>query len=133
MGVAYCVATEKTLAGVEVEDFGSKALARADEHFEKDAVYETAGVLPLMHFFGDDPRDMLGDEGFDDVPEENISEKWFDAADGLGTVAALKRHLEGNPKMLKNSKAVLADLDHLEQLLTACQQQGVRWHLSMDF
>jgi hypothetical protein len=65
MGVAYFVSTESPIDGAAPEDFDGKALARADEYFEK-AVYSQAGVKPLMEFFGDDPRDLLGDEGFED-------------------------------------------------------------------
>ena len=132
MGVAYYISTEKELEGVAVEDFGGKPLAHADDYFEQNNIYEAAGVLSLMDFFGDDPRDTLGSEAFDNVPEENLVEKWFEAAEGLRTVAALKKHLEEKPKALKNPKGVLEDLNDLEHVLTICQQREIKWHLSLD-
>jgi hypothetical protein len=86
-----------------------------------------------MGFLGDDPRALLDDADFDDAAEGTVTETWFGAGEGLRSVAALKQYLDQHAGVMKQHKAVRDELEYLEQVLVACREQGVRWHLSMDF
>src|SRR5690242_10573970 len=66
-----------------------------------------------------------------------IEEQWFSPADGLRTVRALLEHLDENPRSFKGDEvdpaAIEEDLEAIEQIISAAQKAGVRFHLSIDY
>ena len=88
--------------------------------------------LPSLHEFinmsSDDLADVLG-EGFE-LPD--LEEEWFEADDGLRIFGALREHLSTNPAALKNSKAVVDDLDEYIEVLQQAKAIGAKWHLAVD-
>ena len=131
MGVAYYLTTEADIDGFDPTDFGGKAPAKADDYLEK-TVCKPLGLRALVDFFGDDPRDLLGDEEFEDVPEDTLGELWFDAAEGLPTVDAMLAHLRQHPGVIPLQEMAEAELAQVKAVLEACRERGIRWHLSMD-
>lgn len=132
MGVAYYLTTEVDIDGFDPTDFGGKALAKADDYLE-EAVCKPLGLRALVDFMGDDPRDLLGDEDFEDVPEENLAEQWFDAAEGLASVDAMLAHLRRHPGVIPQQARAEEELAQVKAVLETCRERGIRWHMSMDF
>lgn len=132
MGVSYFVTTEAEIDGYEPDEFDGKALAKADDYLE-ESVCKPLGLKALIDFMGDDPRELLGEEDFEGVPEETLTEQWFDASDGIASINAMLAHLQQNPSVVQRQSAVEKDLLELKVVLEECQKNGVRWHMSMDF
>ena len=63
-------------------------------------------------------------EGLEIPPEQ-----WFDPNEGLRTVRGLLDYLRRHPV----APDVAEDLEAMEQVLTAAAEQGVRFHLAVDF
>lgn len=133
MGVAYYLSTETKIDGLDIDDFGGKCLAKADDHFEKN-VYGRLGIQPLLEFMGDDPRDLWDGDAFDDmeIDPAMLAERWFAPEAGLQTITALMAYLQANPGIVAGQADVLEELQQIERMLLVCQAHGIRWHLSMD-
>jgi hypothetical protein len=69
------------------------------------------------------------------VPEglEIPAEQWFEPAEGLMTVRGLLNHLRADPSGVRNIERVISDLEATEQVLVAAADQGVCFHLAVDF
>ena len=138
MGAALYIALEKDIPDVDPFVDG-KALSTAEKRL--DALAKKLGVTALMDDFSVDPQDVLDffeseaeatGEPMQEVPPF-AAEKWFDPAEGLRTVRALRSYLITNTAELRNTKAVLRDLDDFEKVLDNALSHGVRWHLAVDF
>ena len=110
------------------------ALSGAERKLERIAT--ELNVTPLMEFFGHNPEDaaaFIDDEGGD--PDEiNIpDEAWFDAADGLKTADALVNYLSQHTDAIPNAVGVGAELNEWQAVLKRAADEGVRWHLEVDF
>ncbi len=82
-----------------------------------------ARSLPtLMSFFSVSPDHGLA---LDQPPPE----KWFSANDGLGTINGLLDEAENH----KLDARVVADLREFRSVLEKAKQNGVGWHLAVDF
>lgn len=108
-----------------------KALARCAD--ELDAVAEGAGVPSLFDFFAvsDDMLAELGDALVE--PVEGIAPRtWFEPAEVLPTVAALRRALTERGGAVSEPEAVLADLAAYDSVLQRASGLGLRCHVTVD-
>jgi hypothetical protein len=133
MSVAYFIVLEREVPGLDPLVNG-KAVGRASET-ALTKLCTALNVTPLADFVSHDPEELasfLEDAGID-PPADLPAEQWFDAATGLATVRALRKHLVDDPKALKNATAILRDLKEFEAVLERAQKANVRWHLAVDF
>lgn len=131
MSLAYYIVVERDLPDFDPFVNG-KAVGHADET-ALAAIYEQLGVKDLMEFASSNREELAGFFEEVELPENLPEEEWFAASDGLATVRALRRHLQANPGDLDNSAAVLADLEEMETVLRRLDEEGVRWHLAIDY
>ena len=138
MSAALFIVLKKDIPGFDPFVNG-KALSAAEKKL--DALAKKLGVTPLMDFFSADPQevlDFLEDEaratGQASSPPAGLTvEQWFDPADGLRTVRALRAHLGANPNAVRNAPDVIGDLDEFERVLGRAAAKKVRWHLAVDY
>lgn len=133
----------------KVPDYdGNDRFALAMVFFEKEfeELAKRLGVAPLVKFYSDDPEtleDWFDEDYFDDPQElERLKEKegpeeFFDPADGLKSVSALRAHLETSPmgimKYEKNIDSRLLDeLTEVEQSLSKAAACGAKFHFLVD-
>ena len=62
------------------------------------------------------------------IPEE----RWFFAAERLPTLRGLADWVRSTPMVVRGRKRVLADLEHMEQILERAAREGIEWHLALD-
>ena len=132
MSVALYIVAEQTIPGFDAASVCGKALEKAQNRL--DALARSHDLTPVSDFISIDPdeaADFLEGEGIDDV--EIPAEQWFDAADGLKTIQGLLGAVRADPAKLKNADRVLEDLEAIEKVLLAADEQGVRFHLAVDF
>jgi hypothetical protein len=134
MSVALYVALEKEVPGFDASSVCGKLLAKAQESL--DAIARRQGLTPLEDFIRAAPEDLLAfleDSG--GVPEgvEMPAEDWFAPSEGLKTVRGLLRHLRHDPSAVRHAEEVCDDLEAAGRVLAAAAQQGVRFHLAVDF
>jgi hypothetical protein len=138
MGAALYIVLEKDVPGLDPFVNG-KALSASEKRL--DALAKKLRVSPLMDFFSINPGDALDfieeeaeatGEAVGELPLM-AAEQWFEAAEGLRTVRALRAHLSANPTALRNTNAVMSDLDEFATVLDKASSQKVRWHLAVDF
>lgn len=132
MGFAHYISLEDETMDV-VSEVDGKSVARAIE--ELGQMCKELSVPELDSFLGqslDEISDLMGNEI---TPEEGVdpSAKWFEANEGLVVVEALLTALSSNPRRLKGTKGVVADLEGYKSILTRAREAKVRWHLAMDF
>lgn len=83
----------------------------------------------------------LGHKSFDDFLSQDLSEfgmektaaEWFDAAEGVAWVTALKEHIAAHPETVQDASAVVDDLDEFRRVLEEAQRRRLKWHLEIDF
>ena len=71
------------------------------------------------------PKACDHDLALDQLP----TEKWFSADDGLKTINGLLDEAENH----KLDARLVADLRELKSVLEKAKQNGVGWHLAVDF
>lgn len=142
MGLAYYIVGE-----MAVDDFDTFVDGKALGHTDEDALETlclSLEVVPLLDFLSQDPEDLRDmfeaehDEDEEDVaPGDYPDEEWFSAVDGLATVRALIAHLAEHPDELPadgfDADAVLEDLKAFERILVRFDDEGIRWHLAVDY
>ena len=128
MSVAFYIVLDNEEPGFETFVNG-KSIAKETKKLDK--ISKKLGVPTFDDFntmSADDIGDLLGEEI--DIPGHE--EKWFSADEGLSFVAALKKHINENPKDVKDAKGVLEDLDEYEDVLKKAKGIGAKWHLNLD-
>ena len=58
-------------------------------------------------------------------------EQWFSAEEGLLTIRRLRE--TARAEKIDNLAKILADLDEFERILEVAKEQGVGWHLAVDY
>src|SRR5262249_46126323 len=104
------------------------------------------GVVPLTEFYSDNPDslDHDFDEDFFDDPAKLEAlkqsfgpEEFFDPAEALKSVTALRDHLRESPLKLEKppfrgaervARELIDDLTEVERSLNLAKSQGVRFH-----
>ena len=112
-----------------------RAVARHEDALEKLAL--KLGVRPLIDFFSADQNAMavLVEEGAGDRSMMNnmLPPQWFRGDEGLLTVRALLKELEGEPQQLgSEGTMVVAELREYETVLRKTAERGAKWHLAVS-
>lgn len=129
MGSAYFIATEREISGYDAAEIEGKMLSMADMQLEKSGFYAKSGVKGLHHFCGDDISDLFDEEDLEGI---ETGETWFDASEGLATVEALLNYLKSTPDVVRHQGIVIDDLQTFQSALKRCEEEGVKWYLSID-
>jgi hypothetical protein len=127
LSAAWYIALEREIPGFDPFVNG-KAVAQGGEKL--DTLAKQKGVPTLMSFFSVSPEELVGfaeDHGV--KLKQQSSEKWFSAEDGLNTVNSL---IEEGEKRQLDSRTI-ADLREFQKVLEVAKQNGVGWHLAVDF
>jgi hypothetical protein len=133
MSLAYYIVVKPKGKGFD-PTLDGKAIGHANQK-AMTKLCKTLKVRPLEDFVSQDLIELaefLEDEGVD-APDNLTAEEWFTAEEGLATVRALRQHLDENPKALKDSAAICADLAEYERVLEQIKKKKVQWHLAVDF
>ena len=130
MSAAWFIVLEREIP--EFDPFvNGKALAKAGKELERLA--KDAGVKPLMEFFSVSADEMggIGEEfGLDLRARSRMpADQWFSPEEGLRSVLAL---LEAAEKR-GGSERMANDLKEFQKVLEVAKENGVRWHLAVDF
>lgn len=135
---------DREVAGYAPEDRYSLACVYFEAEFEQLA--KLLGVAPLTAFYSDDPNSLDNnfDEDFFDDPAELEAlkqkmgpEKFFEPADALKSVTALRDHLRESPLKLEKppyrgaervAHELIDELTEVERSLNLAKSQGVKFH-----
>jgi hypothetical protein len=126
MGAAYYIVLDNKDPGFDTFVNG-KAVSRDAKGIAKIAatlnlpdINDLASFADLSAEFGVDPA------------LEAAQEKWFEPAEGLAWVRAVRQYARANPTSLKAPDRVLAELDEYEELLEKARGIGSKWHFAID-
>jgi len=133
MSVALYIFLERRVPGLD-DHVNGKALGRAGKLL--DELAEKAGTKSLMKFFSASQEEMSEfASGHGMAVEENATlfppEQWFPAEEGLVTIRGLRE--AARTEKIDNWEKILADLDEFERVLDVAREQGVGWHLAVDY
>lgn len=127
LSVAWYIVLEREIFGFD-HAVNGKALAKAGDQL--DSLAKAKSLPTLMSFFSASPEELTGfasDHGL--ALDQPPPEKWFSADDGLKTISGLLDEAENH----KLDARVVADLRELKSVLEKAKQNGVGWHLAVDF
>jgi hypothetical protein len=130
---SYYIVLERTIPNFDGYVNGNM-LSKESDTLERLA--KKSGVTPLLSFFSVDPEEvtsLVGDEGetIERLSGKAPKEQWFDAEDGLSTVRALVDSLQ---RMQSTAgERLVAELREFERVLVAAHEQGIGWHLGIDY
>ena len=133
MSAALYIVLEREGVGSDASVNG-KALSKAETAL--DQIARQLSVTPLMEFFSLDPEEaaeVVEEHGGDPDTMEFEEEQWHEASSGLASVRALRDYVAKQPSSGPNAGGVIADLADFERVLQSAQEQGLRWHLSVDY
>lgn len=135
---------DRDIASYEAIDRYSLACVYFEPEFE--ALAKQLGVRPLTDFYSDDPNslDDCFDEDFFDDPAElealkqkHGPEEFFDPADALKSVIALRDHLRESPLKLKKpphrgqdrvARELIEELAEVERSLNLAKLQNAKFY-----
>lgn len=127
MSVAWYIVLEREIPGFDHSVNGT-AVAKAGERL--DSLAEEKGLPNLMSFFSISTEELAGfAEGHGVSLKQSPPQRWFSADDGLKTVNGLIDEAE---KYALDAR-VIADLREFQTVLKMAKQNGVAWHLAVDF
>ena len=162
MGAAYSIVSERPIDGFDLFVHG-EAVAGASDRLERLAAdagvrtlmdffsMEEAEVDALFDLLVLDPDAAEGEAELrspeppssteDEVPtlDETPPAVWFEARDGLVTVHALIEAIHNQPtpetpdSYEPTPEAILDDLKKFAAVLGHLADEGIRWHLAVDF
>jgi phosphosulfolactate phosphohydrolase-like enzyme len=128
MGVSCYIVLDKE--DVDFDSFvNGKAVAKAAEDLAD--VCAKLGLPPLDDFLAmsaNDIEDLLDEDV--DIPV--LGETWFTPDEGLKLIGAVFRHLQANPKDVKDPHGVLEDLAEYSQVLTRAKAVDAKWRFHLD-
>ena len=95
-----------------------------------DSLAKAKSLPTLLSFFSVSPEERTGFASDHDLAlDQPPPEKWFSADDGLKTISGLLDEAENH----KLDARVVGDLRELKSVLEKAKQNGVGWHLAVDF
>jgi hypothetical protein len=131
MSVAWYIVLERKISGFD-HSVNGKALGHASEVLK--ALAEKAGVQSLMDFFSASAEDLAGfseDQSVDLNKTKLPPTKWFSAEEGLKTVCALIQEVQNGE--IEQADKIVDDLTEFKNVLEVARNNGVGWHLAIDF
>ena len=108
-----------------------KALAREADRL--DTAARRCSVTAITALLSESQAALIAqlkEEGFDPSKMRLPPELWFDSAEGLKTVRGLAAHVEANLNDFKQPNPILKELRAAENLLSAAETAGVRFHFT---
>jgi hypothetical protein len=125
MSVSFCVVFEG-----EVPPYGTlgndhNLLVRKQRNL--DQLAEANGLTPLSQFENYAPEDFDAETQPVDMPPL----QWFSATDGLAALTALVDYLTGHPEALRDSEAVITELEQIADELQTADRIGVRFRFAI--
>ncbi len=83
----------------------------------------------------------LGLKVFEDYAFQDLSEfggpdmepVWFDAQEGIRWASMIAKELNQEGNAIKDAEAVIGDLEDFLRVFREADQQGLKWHLELDF
>ena len=135
MAFAIIVTLEKELPGTAAAAYAKaktgKALAREAEKLDFAARCKgVAQPSPLLSESQTALIEQLKADGFDPAKMRIPPENFYPAADGLKVVRALHEYVSEKLNDFKQPNPILRDLKAAEELLTAADAAGVRFHFT---
>ena len=133
MALAYIVTLEKELpaSAAYTKAASGRALARESERLDTAARIRKVSALTSM--LSENPAALIAqliEEGFDPARMRFPAEAWFSASDGLTTIRALAEQVSANLNNFKQPNPILRDLKAAEEILSAAEGTGVRFHFT---
>src|SRR4051812_45258855 len=126
MGAAYYIVLDNKDAGFDTFVNG-KAVSRDAEGIAKiAAALNLPDINDLANF-----SDLAAEFGVDSRLEA-AREKWFEPAEGLAWVRAVRDHISANPGFLAAPDRVLSELDEYGKVLVNAGRIGAKWHFAID-
>jgi hypothetical protein len=129
---AFYIVLQEKIPGVDATGMEGRALSKHSETLE--GLAKQASVKPLLSFFSANPEEASGllDEGGVGQPDVAIpDEQWFQADEGLATIAALLLSLAAAPSA--EALAMARELVQFQHVLKAARSRNIRWHLGIDY
>jgi hypothetical protein len=127
LSVAWYIVLERETRGFD-HIINGKAVAKAGDQLASLAMEK--GLPTLMNFFSASPEELVGFAGDHGVSlNQPPRQKWFSADDGLKTINGL---IDGAEKRKLDAR-VIDDLREFKTVLEIAKQNGVAWHLAIDF
>jgi hypothetical protein len=127
LSVAWYIVLEREIRGFD-HIVNGKAVAKAGDQLDSLAMEK--GLPTLMNFFSASPEELIGFAGDHGVSlKQPPRQKWFSADDGLKTINGL---IDGAEKRKLDAR-VIDDLREFKTVLEIAKQNGVAWHLAVDF
>ncbi len=129
---AFYIVLQQTISGVDATGLEGHALSKYN--VELEALAKQAGVNPLLSFFSATAEDVMGLLDDDGAEKQTIpipEEQWFQAEEGLNTIAALLQSMADTPQL--EGSRLTAELAEFQRVLQAAQARNIRWHLAIDY
>jgi hypothetical protein len=133
MRLGLYVSLEREVPGVDPLAMDGKSLAGAQ--FILDEIARQLRVRPLRSLLCTDRKealDFLEDIGVDPDEITLPEEEWYPPSEGRKTVRRLLDHLGRAPENVPNADRVVADLEAIDRVLAAAEEQQVRFHFALD-
>jgi hypothetical protein len=126
MGAAYYIVLDNKDPGFDTFVNGKAVSRDADGIAKVAATLNLPDINDLASF-----ADLAAE--FDVDPDlEAAQGKWFEPAEGLAWVRAMRDYVRGNPDWLKAADRVLSELDEYEKVLMGAERIGAKWHFAID-
>jgi hypothetical protein len=128
MGIAYYIVLNNDEPGFDTFVNG-KAVARCVNQI--DAISKKIGLPKLDDFVGmssDDISDIIGEDL--DISEQEGT--WFTIDEGIKFLDTLEKYIQENPIEVKDSEAVLEDLEQYLKILSKARSINAKWHFNID-
>jgi hypothetical protein len=129
---AFYIVLQQKISGVDATGLEGRALSKFSDKLE--ALAEQAGAKPLLSFFSATAADVMGLLDDDEAGKPRIpipEEQWFQAEEGLKTIAALLQSLADTPQ--PEGSRLTAELTEFQRVLQTAQARNIRWHLAIDY
>jgi hypothetical protein len=129
---AFYIVLQEEIPGVDAIGLDGRALSKYSAKLV--VLARQAGVRSLTAFFSVDREEVVGLLGEEEIGQRGpqIPEKqWFEAEDGLSTVAALLKSLGDLPP--SESTNLARELSEFQRVLQSAKSRNIRWHLGIEY
>lgn len=117
----------------EAQESGeAKSVARALKQLDRVAADIGVAALSAFSEGGEESYEELAElEGWESHSTRS-ADGWFEADEALETVRALHGYVESDPESFRRPKAVMKELEQLEEILERAASEGIRFKFEID-
>ncbi len=134
MALTFILVLERDLPGCEPRGFDGRCLAKARHALDAIAhEQDLRGLGEFVAFSQKEAETLAEDMKFDAPTVGGQTGRWFRAADGLEVVRAIRDFLVEHPEELDEARELTEALGSMETMLSAAEDAGVRFRLSLDY